>query len=133
MSSRCRACSFGHPNECENPSHCNKELTLNTRYRKRPVVIDAFHFTGDFAELDGWLDSLGYGTDDGPALHEQGGVVLIETLEGDMRAGVDDWIIRGVKGEFYPCRSDIFEATYERVAGDEQPDPVSEVRGDEAP
>jgi hypothetical protein len=39
--------------------------------------------------------------------------MIIETLEGDMRAVSGDWIIRGVKGEFYPCKAEIFEATYE--------------------
>jgi hypothetical protein len=42
-------------------------------------------------------------------------VVDIVTLEGIMRATSSDWIIKGVKGEFYPCKPDIFEATYERV------------------
>jgi hypothetical protein len=44
---------------------------------------------------------------------EQNGTVTITTLEGVMRADPGDWIIRGVKGEFYPCKPDIFEATYE--------------------
>ncbi len=44
------------------------------------------------------------------------GQMLIATLEGEMRAGVGDWIIRGVQGEFYPIKPDIFEATYEEVA-----------------
>ena len=57
----------------------------------------------------------------------------IDTLEGGHIVCPGDWIITGVAGEFYPCKSDIFEATYERVADDEQPDTVSEVRGDEAP
>ena len=46
--------------------------------------------------------------------------------------GSDSWIIRGVQGEFYPCKSDVFEATYERVADDERTDSVSGVRGDPA-
>ena len=59
--------------------------------------------------------------------------MMIATLEGFHHVNVGDWIIRGVQGEFYPCKSDIFEATYERVADDERTDSVSEVRGDEAP
>lgn len=41
--------------------------------------------------------------------------LIINTLEGKMTADVDDWIIKGVKGEFYPCKPDIFEMTYEKV------------------
>ena len=57
----------------------------------------------------------------------------IDTLEGGHIVCPGDWIITGVAGEFYPCKSDIFEATYERVDDDERTDSVSEVRGDEAP
>ena len=42
-------------------------------------------------------------------------ILVIETLEGDMTARIGDWIIKGVKGEFYPCKPDIFETTYELV------------------
>lgn len=47
--------------------------------------------------------------------------IPIHTLEGTINASAGDWIIRGVKGEFYPCRSDIFEQTYEQVDEDEGP------------
>ena len=57
----------------------------------------------------------------------------IDTLEGGHIVCPGDWIITGVAGEFYPCKNDIFEATYERVTDDERTDSVSEVRGDEAP
>lgn len=43
------------------------------------------------------------------------GKITIETLEGDMTASINDWIIKGIKGEFYPCKPDIFEATYEAI------------------
>ena len=46
---------------------------------------------------------------------ERDGGIVIHTLEGDMRADPEDWIIKGVKGEFYPCKPDIFEATYDEV------------------
>ena len=58
------------------------------RYRKKPVIIEA------------------YQTDE---------EVYIQTLEGVMKASPGDWIIRGVKGELYPCKPDVFEATYEEV------------------
>jgi hypothetical protein len=87
------------------------------KFRKKPVVIDAIHWDGEDWELlrdflgDEMWSHVGASsrTGDGPA------AVHITTLEGIMTAGVGDWIIWGVKGEFYPCRADIFEATYEPV------------------
>jgi hypothetical protein len=93
-------------------------------YRKKPVVIDAVLWTGANIEeviafmspLDQLPNPEGY-VDPGighiPAL----GTLEIPTLEGTMTASVGDWIIKGVKGEFYPCKPDIFEATYEAVEG----------------
>lgn len=82
------------------------------QYRKKPVVIEAAQFDGEnFDELAGWL----VGEHQTDISGQQAGDVhlTIHTLEGDMRADLGDWIIRGVKGEFYPCKPDIFEATYE--------------------
>jgi hypothetical protein len=83
------------------------------KFRKRPVVIEAMRYDGsNGAEVADWcggyLDAE-YDRDDAPQW------VLIDTLEGQMRANEGDWVIRGVKGEFYPCKPDIFEATYEPV------------------
>ena len=77
------------------------------KYRKKPVVIDAIQFTGDnFSEIESFC----------PKARNVGiRNMVIPTLEGDMTALSDDWIIKGVKGEFYPCRPDIFEQTYELV------------------
>jgi len=81
------------------------------KYRKKPVVIEAVQVTD--ATFDGrhpnpeHVEGLAYD----PILRQ----VIIETLEGTMRASLGDWIIKGVKGEFYPCKPDIFEATYEPV------------------
>ena len=84
------------------------------RYRKKPVVIEieAVQWTGEnFDEIKKFCPNLVYhGT-----VGEENDCLLIETLEGGMRARVDDFIIQGVKGEFYPCKLDIFEATYEVV------------------
>jgi len=82
------------------------------KYRKKPVVIDAWRLpmsNGASREFD-----------DNPGIifkHEGGAIVeaIITTLEGVMLASNGDWIIRGVKGELYPCKSDIFSATYELV------------------
>jgi len=93
-------------------------------YRKKPVVIEAFQITretrADNRDWPNWLnfawnlerDSVGavgvyctYGDDP----------LYINTLEGRMRVSYNDWIIRGVRGELYACKPDIFEATYEKV------------------
>ena len=84
-------------------------------FRKRPVVIEAVQFTGSnhrevlkFCYPDMSEDGLA-----GAEIMRL--PIVIETLEGHMTASVGDWIIKGVKGEFYPCKPDIFEATYEPV------------------
>ncbi len=77
-------------------------------FRKKPVVIEARQYTGkNGVQLLGWCG--------GTELEEEftGDAIEIKTLEGTMRADKDDWIIKGVKGEFYPCKPDIFAATYE--------------------
>lgn len=78
-------------------------------YRKKPVEIEAIQLKYTYS--DEIRDFMG----DHP--HEWDGAVglKIPTLEGVMVASGYDWIIRGVKGELYPCKPDIFEATYERV------------------
>lgn len=87
------------------------------KYRKKPVVIVA-HQIG----ADGWPDEIWQGVNENKIiLHldrrhkEVVGHVEIQTLEGVMRGEIGDWIIRGVKGEFYPCKPEIFAATYEAV------------------
>lgn len=86
------------------------------KYRKKPVVIEAIQFTGGNGwEVARWSDRQAYAT---PALevsedNPTGQCLKVDTLEGTMTAIVGDWIIRGIKGELYPCKPDIFEATYE--------------------
>lgn len=80
---------------------------MNTpaRYRKRPVVIEAIQLTPvNLSAIESFV---------GGDLEIRAGGAVIATLEGAMHASIGDWIIRGVKGEFYPCKPDIFEATYE--------------------
>lgn len=75
------------------------------KYRKKPVVIEAFQYSreAEFAEeVAEWCG--GEQTDDG---------CEIKTLEGVMLANYGDWIIKGVNGEFYPCKPDIFQKTYD--------------------
>lgn len=88
------------------------------RFRKKPVEIEAWQFNNDDSEETNahpsWLvEGLASGK-----VYYQGGdepYLTIQTLEGDHRADVGDWIIRGVKGELYPCKPDIFEMTYDLV------------------
>jgi len=85
------------------------------KYRKKPVVIEAQKFTLDNArEVSKWCD--GTLLDFSP--HRP--FIEIPTDEGIMKASLGDFIIRGIKGEFYPCKPDIFEATYEPVGGEEE-------------
>lgn len=85
-------------------------------YRKRPIVISAVQVPpkGDpvgWKRVHNFLESGGADW----RFARLGAAVEIETLEGTMRAEAGDWIIRGVKGEFYPCKPDVFEQTYEEV------------------
>ena len=85
------------------------------KYRKKPVVIDAIQWNGDnLTEIKNFVDEKVLLCDYPIGKHEQ--VELrIETLEGDHLVTKGDYIIKGVKGEFYPCKPDIFEQTYEMV------------------
>lgn len=78
------------------------------KYRKKPVVIDAVQWNGVLQTAIDFVESE-FSIDD--ATHS----LYILTLEGEMEARIGDWIIRGVQGEHYPCKPDIFEATYEPV------------------
>lgn len=93
-------------------------------YRKRPVVIEAVQWTGDnlnkiitFTDGPPEVRSMHAGEkwEDYEAIVKRDGL-KIYTLEGVMSANVGDWIIKGVKGEFYPRKPEIFTATYEVVA-----------------
>jgi hypothetical protein len=78
------------------------------RFRKKPVVIDAFQWNGERPLPFPLVGNF----DNNPMTPTK---VSIETLEGYLNVSLGDWIIKGVKDEFYPCKPDIFEATYERV------------------
>lgn len=81
-------------------------------YRKKPVVIQAFHYDGK--NSSNIIDWAGKGIQSTPN-HYFDRKLLIETLEGQLTASVGDYIIKGVKGEFYACKPDVFAATYEEV------------------
>lgn len=80
------------------------------KYRKKPVVIEAVQWTGkNYEEIAKFMDYNGIDDTEG------GAVLIIETLEGDHRVSVGDYIIKGIKNEFYPCKPDIFSKTYDEV------------------
>ena len=90
------------------------------RYRMKPVVIEAVQWTGaNWSEIAAfWKNSeeiLCFDDNFDGSME-----LVIQTLEGQMTAKTGDFIIRGIRGEFYPCKPDIFESTYEEVAN-EQP------------
>lgn len=87
------------------------------KYRKKPVVIEAFLWTGgpDQTEDPEWIIEAMKNGKVRFVNTELGCRMQIETLEGSMVARPGDFIIQGVKGEIYPCKPDIFEATYEAV------------------
>lgn len=101
-------------------------MPVNT-YRKKPVTIEAVKWTGtpeSTREVVEFMTNAGaVETEEGDLLLgtmeicivEESGELLIRTLEGTMKASEGDYIIRGVAGEFYPCKPDIFEETYEEV------------------
>lgn len=78
-------------------------------YRKRPVIVPAV--PGHGTNIDEVMDFMGWRN----ASHDNAHGLRIHTLEGTHHASVGDFIIRGVQGEFYPCKPDIFAATYEEV------------------
>ena len=109
-----------------------------TKYRKKPVVIEAMQFpealpegadpsatTRQAREVYLWVEANTQGSFDpygdelpasGCSIDPSTGRMLIATLEGVMQVKPGDYVIRGVQGEFYPCKPDIFEATYEATS-----------------
>ena len=89
------------------------------RFRKKPVEVEASQWDGtkESAEaIVAWITSQG---GDAQYINVRGltNTINISTLEGEMHALEYDWIIRGVKGEFYPCKPDIFDQTYDAAEG----------------
>jgi len=93
------------------------------KYRKKPVEIDAVLWRATEGSMEEVLELVDFDALPGDGVHVEPGIgwtpaigtLDIPTLEGTMTAQPGDWIIRGVKGELYPCKPDIFEATYEAV------------------
>ena len=87
----------------------NKKIgeTYFRKFRKKPIIIEAVQYTGD-NKRDIIDFTEGKATTNTCYSH-----LTIPTLEGNHKADVGDWIIKGIKGEFYPCKNDIFKLTYE--------------------
>lgn len=100
------------------------------QFRKKPVVIEARRATGDTAQwmdVYQWVEQNTLGSFEplaviegrepcpasGVSIDPRDGRMMIATLEGFHHVNLGDWVIRGVQGEFYPCKPDIFDATYE--------------------
>ena len=115
----------------DNPGTGNPEGdAVSTQYRKKPVVIEAMQFAGgaeSATPIINWIFNGGQTAswrEEEPEIRVSNGElaqlysaerIRIRTLEGDMAATPGDFVIKGVQGEFYPCKPDIFEATYEAV------------------
>lgn len=94
------------------------------KYRKKPIIIEALQWTGEnFDEIVEFLENRGkpegcmylLGEHFYMDFNKVKGGLIIKTLEGEHIATIGDYIIKGVQGEFYPCKANIFEATYEEV------------------
>ncbi len=92
-----------------------KDMKLH-KYKKKPVVIEARQFKTNNAPNDDHMDSLvEWMNRETPVASHNSTDIFIQTLEGTMTASVGDYIIKGVRGEFYPCKMDIFSETYYAV------------------
>ncbi len=81
------------------------------KYRKKPIIIEAVKWDGNnFEEVKEFVGK--YRNFRIPIINAS---IIIFTLEGEMKARKGDYIIKGIKGEFYPCKPDIFEETYEEI------------------
>ncbi|HYF53208.1 MAG TPA: hypothetical protein VEA41_03010 [Salinarimonas sp.] len=92
------------------------------KFRKKPVVIEALQFDGSLGSVQEICDWANPDADEPwvdyvlqPDVDHRPHDVMIHTLEGEMSVSVGDWVIKGVKGEFYPIKEEIFRETYEPV------------------
>lgn len=105
------------------------------KYRKKPIIIEAHQWDGTVegaTPIIDWILTNGGTARYHPAIPERPGCqrdlsqfavpthIAIDTLEGTMMTSPSDWIIRGVQGEFYPCKPDIFEAIYDAVVAEQE-------------
>lgn len=86
------------------------------KFKKKPVIIEALKITGSDKNLDELIDFMGHSFE-GASMNTKNKTaqVYIKTLEGTMTAKQGDYVIKGIKGEFYSCRGDIFKKSYEAI------------------
>lgn len=87
------------------------------KYKKKPVIIEAIQLLNNNSSIEECLKFIYnvFITDDDIETVKNDKHIRIQTLEGDIKASFGDYIIKGVNGEFYPCKPDIFEKTYESI------------------
>ena len=87
------------------------------KYRKKPVVIEAFQYDGDMINSIGkpYVPEWAISAVNNNTMYYDGPELFIRTLEGDHHVTVGDYVIQGINGELYSCKPDIFEKTYEEV------------------
>ncbi|MHC5936170.1 hypothetical protein [Nostoc sp.] len=87
------------------------------KFRKKPITIEAIQFNGldSYLEIVRWMKACGDTSALADEVKYSMPVMLIQTLEGTMAANPSDWIIRGIKNDFYPCKNEIFLESYEPV------------------
>lgn len=105
-------CKHGADMNCMNPVHQKMEVNMVANFRKKPVMIKAVQWNGknvkelsDFTNGDFYQSDVDMGTS----------FASVKTMEGKLCAMQFDWIIKGIQGEHYPCKPDIFHETYERI------------------
>ena len=94
------------------------------KYVKKPVVIDAMQYVGqqDLSELKIWVETFDVEFRTYFNADANSDILSINTLEGTMSVSIGDFVIRGVKGEFYACKPDVFEMTYDKILGENLPE-----------
>lgn len=83
------------------------------KFKKKPVVIEAIQWSGEnIKEIKDFTDGS---SETNRTLEQLGDKLIISTLEGNVQADINDFIIKGIEGEFYPCKPDIFKKTYKPI------------------
>ncbi len=88
------------------------------KFRKKPVIVEAFQFHSVTEKFVKWAKAIEFNNwclIENVQVKQKPTDISINTLEGMMKVSTGDWIIKGVNGEFYPCKPDIFDKTYEYV------------------
>lgn len=84
-------------------------------YRKKPIVIEAIQYTGDnYQLLKNWIGLENIDYSESP----RSNTLVVKTQHGPLEVIPTDWVIKGVQGEYYPCRDDVFKETYEEAVID---------------